>query len=191
NPAVQCRSAETGDLLERIDDAPVRRRLEQLDVDRIAPQLALEVIWATGRDNTATIDDGQVRGEPVRLLEVVRRQKDRHRLFPREPLDLRPERCPHLRIEPGGRLVEEQDLRPVQQAHGDVEPPLHSSGVRPDRTVGGLAEAEALEQLVGALAELAASDAIEGALEDEVLTARRLFSRARALADHADGAADQ
>ena len=61
----------------------------------------------------------------------------------RQPGDLGPHLGAHLRVEPGRRLVEEQHLRAVDEAHRDVEPPLHAArvaardaarGRRPGRT---------------------------------------------------------
>ena len=43
-------------------------------------------------------------------------------------LHLRPELIAALRIETQRRLVEKQDLRRVQKAAGDLEPPLHPAG---------------------------------------------------------------
>jgi hypothetical protein len=76
----------------------------------------------------------------------------------------------------------------VQQAQRDVETPLHTSRVGPDRPVGRLAQAEPLEHLVGSSPQLSTADPVEGALEDQVLPAGGLLGGARTLADDADGA---
>ena len=55
-----------------------------------------------------------------------------------------------LRVEAGGRLVEEQHRRAVDERGGEVEPPAHAARVGADGPVGGVGELEALEQLVGA-----------------------------------------
>ena len=51
---------------------------------------------------------------------------------------------------PGGRLVEEQDLRRGDQRRGEVEPAAHAARVVLGQLVGGVGERELLEQLVGA-----------------------------------------
>ena len=61
-------------------------------------------------------------------------------------------------IQPGGRLVEEQQARPADQASGDVETPPHPAGVRRHLAVAGLGEAERCQQLVGAGSGAAALD---------------------------------
>ena len=46
-------------------------------------------------------------------------------------LDQVPERPPGLRVEAGGRLVEEQQLGPADDAEGDVEPAALPAGQLP------------------------------------------------------------
>ena len=96
----------------------------------------------------AVVDDPDPVGEHVGLLEVLRGQEDGDAVVAREPGDLRPERRPALDVEPGRRLVEEEDPRPVDEREGEVEPALHAAGVAAHLAVGGLGQADALEQLV-------------------------------------------
>ena len=60
------------------------------------------------------------------------------------------DRVPHLaagaRVQAGGRLVEEDQRRPRDQARREVEPPAHAAGELRERPVGGLLEPELLEQ---------------------------------------------
>ena len=53
-----------------------------------------------------------------------------------------------LRVEPGGRLVEEDHRRVPDQAHGDVEAAAHASGVRRHPAVRRVGELEAGQQVV-------------------------------------------
>ena len=69
-----------------------------------------------------------------------------------QPLDLLPERGAALRVEAGGRLVEEEDARAVDERQRQVEPALHAARVAADLAVGRLGEADALDQLVAARA---------------------------------------
>ena len=62
-------------------------------------------------DDVPVVDDPDPVGEHVGLLEVLRRQEDGHALLAREPGDLVPERGAALDVEPGRRLVEEEDAR--------------------------------------------------------------------------------
>ena len=75
----------------------------------------------------------------------------------REPGDLLPQVGAAGRVEAGRRLVEEQQPRPVHERQREVEPPLHAARVAADLAVGGVGQADALEQLVAARAPLAPS----------------------------------
>jgi len=116
-------------------------------------------------------------------------EQDRHQLVARQALDLVPELGAGLRVEARGRLVEEQDLRAVDEPHGQVEAALHPARVRLGLAVGGSGEAEALEGVSDAPAQVAAGDRVELALEDEVLAPGRLGVDPVLLRDDADGVA--
>ena len=64
-----------------------------------------------------------------------------------------PDRLPHLdpglRVEPGRRLVEEDDRRVADEAHRDVEPSPHTARVGRHLPAGRVGEREPLEQVVG------------------------------------------
>ena len=75
-----------------------------------------------------------------------------------ELVDEVPHRDPAARVEPGGRLVEEQHRRATDEAHRDVEPTPHAARVRARDPVGGAGEVEALEQLAGARARASLRD---------------------------------
>ena len=64
--------------------------------------------------------------------------------------DLLPDRLAADRVEAGGRLVEEQHPRLVDERRGEVEPAPHPARVGADAAVGGLLEADAVEQRVAA-----------------------------------------
>ena len=51
------------------------------------------------------------------------------------------------RVQPGGRLVEEDHLRAADQGHRQVEPPPHAAGVGRRRLAGRVGQVELLEQL--------------------------------------------
>ena len=99
-------------------------------------------------DDLALRDDREPVGELVGLLEVVRGEQDRQRLRLGEPRHLVPHHDARLGIEAGRRLVEEQHARAVHEPERDVEPAAHPAGVRLDDPVGGVGDADELEQLV-------------------------------------------
>ena len=134
-------------------------------------------------------DDRDALGEPVGLLEVVRREEDRQALGLGEPLDLDPHRRARLGVESCRRLVEEQHLRLVDETERDVESPLHPAGVAARLPVGGVAQPDELEQLVDARVQRLAGHPVDPALQEEVLAAGRLPVDAGVLRDVAEHAA--
>ncbi len=115
------------------------------------------------------VDDPHTVGEDVGLLEVLGREEDRHSVLSPQAGDLFPERRPALRVETRGRLVEEQDARPVNQRQREVEPSLHASRVAGDLAVACVGEPDALEEIVRASASLILPHALERRLEAEVV----------------------
>ncbi len=65
------------------------------------------------------------------------------------PSDEVPELPPRLRVEPGGRLVEEDQLRPPDDAQGDVDPPPLTAGELPDARPRLLGQPDHGDDLVG------------------------------------------
>ena len=100
-------------------------------------------------DHAPGVDDADLVGELVRLVEVLGGEHDRGAVAHE-----RPDRAPHLvaaaRVEAGRRLVEEQDARRQDEAGGEVEAAAHAAGVLLHRLAAGVGEAEVLEELVGA-----------------------------------------
>ncbi len=95
-----------------------------------------------------------------------------------------------LRVEAGGRLVEKQQLRVVDQAEPDVEATLLAARVRAYFAVGGALELEHLDQLAGALASRLDCHSVKAPLEDELGAADDLPVGSTRLADVADSLAD-
>ena len=107
----------------------------------------------------------------------------------RRPLDVLPQVRPSLRVETRRRLVEEDQLRHVDEADGDVQPaPLparHRLGLPLPEPV----EVELPEQLPAALGGLGGAHAVEPGVVDDLLPRARLGRGRTALGDVADPAA--
>ena len=71
------------------------------------------------------IDDRDAVRKPVGFLQVLRREEHRDAALAVHMHDLVPDRLAAGRIEPGSRLVEEQDLRVVNERAGKVQTPAH------------------------------------------------------------------
>ena len=164
--------------------------LGRLYLERRAPDLGLERLRRPAGHDLAAVDDREVVGEHVGLLEVLRRQEDRDAVVARQARHLLPHVGAALRVEPGGRLVEEEDARVMHERERQVEPALHAARVAADLAVRRVGEADALEQRVAARAPLGLRHALERGLEAHVLAAgeqrveRRLLERRADLAPH-------
>ena len=91
-------------------------------------------------DDPAVVHDDQPVAQLLGLVHVVggEDQGDALLLEPEQPV---PQHVPGLRVEPGGRLVEQQDLGLVDQRAGDGQPALHAAGQRLDLGAGALGRA--------------------------------------------------
>ncbi len=113
---------------------------------------------ALGHGAAAVEHDDPVR-EPVGLLEVLGGEDERgavgHQIG---------DRAPHVGpgggVQPGGGLVEEHDRAAHDQARGEVQPPPHPAAVGEQQAIGGVGQAEALEQLARARHGLALATAV-------------------------------
>jgi len=125
-------------------------RVAQLGHDRVAVELGLQLVGRALGDDAAAVHNHQPAAELVRLFQVVCGQEDGQAL----PFGEAPHLGPHLRtsfwVKAGGRFVQEQHPRLVDEAHGHVELPLHAARVRADDPVSGVAKAESAEEIVDA-----------------------------------------
>ena len=140
-------------------------------------------------DHTAVVDDDDVVGETVGLLEVLGRQEEGGALAD-QLLDDFPEVVAAARVEAGRRLVQEQHRGAVDERCGEVEPTTHASAVGLGRPIGGVGQAEALQQLVGAIAHPPDGLVHELADEPEVLPSREVLVHGRVLAGQPDALPD-
>jgi hypothetical protein len=113
--------------------------------------------------------------------------QDRHPLAG-QSLDALQDRIAALRIHPYGRLVQNQQLRPVQQPDADVQAPLHSPRVRLGLITGPVGEAGHLHPLAAAVLRLGSGHAIKPGEEHQILTGRKVRVNGKILRHVADGA---
>ena len=157
----------------------------QRHVEPLAAELVLELVGAALGDDVAAVDHGDAVGEAVGLVQVL--GGEQHRGAVGDPaFDRLPEGDAAARVEPGGRLVEEEDRRPRDEGRGEVEAAAHPARVGADQAVGGVAEVEALQQLGGAGARLALGQVVEAADHLQVLGPGEVFVDRRVLAGEAD-----
>ena len=79
-------------------------------------------------DDPAVVQHRDPVGQLVGLVQVLRGQEDRHAAG-HELADDLPHGAAAARVQPGGRLVEEDQPRVADQGHGQVEAAPHAAGV--------------------------------------------------------------
>ena len=134
-------------------DRPDRERLDrrrgtrgavlvaEADLDDGRAEARLQLGRRALGDDTATVDDDDVVGEAVGLLEVLRGEEDRRALLG-QLLDDLPEVVAALGVETRRRLVEEEHGRVVHERRGEVEPAAHPARVRAGEAIGRVAQPE-------------------------------------------------
>ncbi len=98
--------------------------------------------------DAALIDDDKAVAELFGFVHVVGGEKQRRALF-LEAEQAVPENVAGLWDEFGGRLVEQQDARVVDEGTGDGQAPFHAAGEVVDLGCGLVLELGELEQFVG------------------------------------------
>ena len=137
----------------------------------MAPASTPEIGDRAAGDDLAAIDDGDALAPPLRFLEVVRREHDRHT----GPLELGQhlvDPLPALRINADRRLVEQDELRLMHEAAGDVEPAAHAAGEALDGLARSLDEIRPLERPRDARGQVGFRNAVQPAEHLEVLARR-------------------
>ena len=155
-------------------------------LEALAADPVLELVGGALGDHAAVVDDDDLVGEPVGLLEVLGRQQHR-----RAGGDAAPRSSPtcssRLR---GSRPVVGSSRNSTggrdDERGGEVEPPPHAARVGLRGALRGVGEVEALEQLVGARARLGAAEVVELADHLEVLEAGQVLVDRGVLAGEAD-----
>jgi hypothetical protein len=142
-------------------------------LDRGAPDLGLQVGGRAFGDDAPEVDDPHPVGKRVGLLQVLGGEKDRDAVVSGEAGDLVPQGRPALDVEPGRRLVEEQQPRLVQQRQCQVEPALHPARVAAHAAIGGIGQADPFQERVATSLDLGERQAVQASLEAHVLTPRQ------------------
>ena len=159
---VQAALGRLGDLLDaglRGADAP--RALVVGGPQAVAgPRLAAKLGERALVGDPARADDRDAVAELLDLGEQVARQQNGDALAG-EVAD-EPAHVAHPgRVEPGRRLVEQQQARPAQKRGGDAEPLAHPVRVAADPVAGAVGELDDLEHLVDARFESPPSSAAQ------------------------------
>ena len=127
--------------------------------------------------------------QPVRLVEVVRREDDRP-AGPPQRLDRLADDVGRLRVERRRRLVEEDDRRVVEQGPGDGQLLLHALAERAGDVVAPVPQREQPQVPLDPLGARRGVQPVQPPEEVEVGRRRQLVVEARRLGQDADPGAD-
>ena len=116
-------------------------------LQRLTTQPSLELLWSPSCDDRACVDDDDLVGEVVGLLQVLRGEQHRGPVGG-EGADHAPGVAPSRGVQTRRRFVEEHHRRSADQARGEVQPAAHAAGVRPDCPVGRVVQPGVLDELL-------------------------------------------
>ena len=135
------------------------------------------------------VHDDQPVAELLGLVHVVGGDDQRDPVL-LEPVEAVPEQVAGLGVEPGGRLVEDQQVGIGDERPGDGEPPLHAARQRVDPVVGPLGQLGELEQLLGPLPDHLLGQVEVAPVDHEVVEHRQLEVERVLLGDQAHAGPD-
>src|ERR1700733_4662068 len=132
----------------------------------------------------AVVHHDQPVAQLLGLVHVVggQDQRDAALFEPEQPV---PHHVPGLRVQAGGGLVQDQDVRVVDQRPGDGQPPLHAAGQRLDLVLRPVLQLDELQQLLGPLPDQLAGQAEVPAVDQQVLPYGQLDVQRVLLRDNA------
>ena len=125
------------------------------------------------RDEAAAVHDGESVAEALRLVHEMRRQQHRLALL-QQLLQSLPDEVARLRVEAGGRLVEDEQVGVVHQRARQGEAPLHAARQCADLRLGAAGQAGEVEQMRDARAHRALGQAEVAAIHQQVFRRREV-----------------
>jgi hypothetical protein len=138
-------------LFSRLFDVPRRQRrgriraaLAQVGLEQVAQRLAST--YSGGMVRRLELAQALV-SRPRVLVQILRREQHRRAVLG-EFLDGLPHLDARLGVEPGRRLVQEDDRRIPDEAHRDVEAAAHATRIRRHLPRGRVGQRETLEQVI-------------------------------------------
>ena len=175
---------------EQLGDGRHILAVADVHLDDVAADPLLELGRSTGGDGPTVVDDDDLAGEMVGLIEVLGGQQHVGPVLHERP-DRRPQLDPAPRIQAGGGLVEQQQPRSADETRTEVKPPAHPPGIGASQPVTGLDETELLEHGASACLRRAPAQTEQAGDHLEVLTPGHRGLDGGELARQADHAADR
>ena len=171
--------------VERLLDADREAHLQHLARRVLGDELARAPLG----DDLRLVHDHEAVAQLLGLVHVVGRQDQRHALL-LEPVQAVPEQVPRLRVEARGRLVEQQQVRLVDEAPGDRQAPLHPARERLHLVARALRQLHEVEELVHALPDHRPRQVEVPTVDRQVLADGQLHVQRVLLGHDADAGAD-
>jgi hypothetical protein len=149
-----------------------------------------ELARGAGGDDLRVVHDDEAVAQLLGLVHVVRGEDERDAAL-LEPVQPVPHHVPGLRVQAGGWLVEDEDVRVVDQRPGDRETAFHPARQRVDLVIPAVRQLDEIQQLVGALADELLRQAEVPAVDQQVLPDRELEVQGVLLRHDAEPPADR
>src|ERR1019366_6472202 len=126
-----------------------------------AAQRGLEFLAGAQRIQLAQVHDGDAIAMALRLLQIMSGEEQCGAVVGPQIGEMFPDSVARNRVEPDGRLIEEQHARPVQRGLGDFQAPHHAAGVLVHQAPALGSQVHELQCLLYARLPLAARQIVE------------------------------
>jgi hypothetical protein len=153
--------------------------------DHVSSGQALQLRRCARGDDLAVIDNEDLGGELVGLVEVLRGEQH-VRAGRHQSANGLPKVDPTPRIQAGGGLIEQQQAGRSHQAGSEVQAASHATGVGTDQPVGVARQAELLEHPGGCRPSLLAAESEQPADHLQILPAGHGLLDGRVLTGQTD-----
>src|SRR5450759_1427852 len=160
------------------------------DLQVVARRRDADLVGVTVGDEPPTSHDADQRAEALGLREVVGGQEHRQALFGHEAQQVVAKDGRRDRVQARGRLVQEDEARPVKQRAQHRELLLHAAAPRAHELAAPLPQPDAFKQLLDAGLALRLGDVPDPGEELEVLPGGEPLVQAAVLHEGARGRAD-
>src|SRR5699024_8984027 len=159
------------------------------EVQQVAGHGGLEVVGGVGGDDAPAVDDDDPIAERVGLIKVVGGQEHGGTAFFAQCADVVPQVHPRLGVQTGGGLVQEHQVRVVDEAHGDVQATSLPAGHLARFAFPHPGQVELFEQFLAAALHIGPGAAVEHAVVHQLLPGTGFGECSAGLGDVSDAAA--
>src|SRR6266511_1450755 len=163
----------------------------QPELDHLAdPDLTLQLIGRPLSQDPPRLDEGDGVAQLLGLAHVMRGEDDRGGLLPPELCDLEADADGHVRVEPQRRLVQEQQLRLVEERLGEGQPLLEPGGQLVVLRLAVRLELGQFDELLDSAVKRPPAEPVETAVEGEDFGRAQAPDEGSVTARHVQPAAD-